>query len=223
MRDMRVVLHTQVSLDSKADGFEYDMGTYYRLAETFRPDAIISGAETMLKAGVSEEVPEWSYEVAKNYPSCSRCIMAIVDSQGRVSNWSALKKQPFWKMPVALCSESTPMEHLDHLKAEGVDTVIAGKDKVDLGKALEILQQRYKVETVRVDSGGTLAAIMLKEGLVDELSVIVSPCIVGNLSKTSLVSSDLLDLDSCIKLALQHIEELDDGKVWLKYDVTRRK
>ncbi|MCG7843816.1 MAG: hypothetical protein MIO90_00105 [Methanomassiliicoccales archaeon] len=118
------------------------MGPYNRLAETFRPDAIISGAETMLKAGVSEEVPERSYEVAKNFPSCSRNIMAIVDSRGRVRYWRSLKRQPFWKMSVALCSESTPKEHLEYLSKEGVETVIAGKDKVDLRKALGILHDR---------------------------------------------------------------------------------
>lgn len=112
MNDLRVVLHIQTSLDARATGFDIDMGTHYQLAETFEPDAIISGADTFLAAPIPDEVPEWSYEVAKNFPSCSRSVMAIVDSKGRVRNWSGIKKQPFWKTPVALCSKSTPEEYL---------------------------------------------------------------------------------------------------------------
>jgi 2,5-diamino-6-(ribosylamino)-4(3H)-pyrimidinone 5'-phosphate reductase len=223
MSRLHVVLHIQTSVDAKADGFEIDMGTYYRLAETFDPDALISGADTMLKAPIPEEVPEWSFEVAKNFPSCSRSIMAIVDSKGRVRSWSALKKQPFWKVPVALCSESTPKEHLKYLASEGIDTIIAGKDRVDLKKALEALRSRYGVKRVRVDSGGTLSAALLKEGLVDEISLIVSPTIVGNLSVNTMVNPKLLELTEPQKLKLTHVERLEDDLVWLKYDVIKGK
>jgi 2,5-diamino-6-(ribosylamino)-4(3H)-pyrimidinone 5'-phosphate reductase len=223
MNKIHVVLHIQTSIDAKVDGFEIDMGPYYRLAETFDPDALISGADTMLKAPIPEEVPEWSFEVAKNFPSCSRSIMAIVDSLGRVRNWSALKKQPFWKVPVALCSQSTPQDHLNYLASEGIDTIIAGKDRVDLRKALEVLHSRYGVRTVRVDSGGTLSAALLKEGLVDEISLIVSPAIVGNLSVNTMVNPTLLELTDPLKLKLTHLERLEDDLVWLKYDVVRSK
>lgn len=200
-----------------------DMGTYYRLAETFDPDAVLSGADTMLKAPIPEEVPEWSFEVAKNFPSCSRSIMAIVDSKGRVRCWSALKKQPFWKVPVALCSGSTPKEHLDYLKVEGIDTIIAGDDRVDLKKALAILHSRYGVRTVRVDSGGKLSSALLKDGLVDEISLIVSPTIIGNLSVNNMINPELLELTEPLKLKLTHMERLEDDLVWLKYDVVRKK
>jgi len=137
MDDLKIVLHIQTSLDARATGFEIDMGTYYRLAETFQPDGTISGADTFLAAPIPDEVPEWSYEVAKSFPSCSRSVMAIVDSKGRVRNWGAIKKQPFWKTPVALCSRSTPKEHLQYLQEEGVDVIIAGKERVDLKRALK--------------------------------------------------------------------------------------
>ena len=222
MRDVYVVLHTQVSLDSKADGFEYDMGTYYRLAETFDPDAIISGADTMLKAGVSEEVPEWSYQVAKNFPSCERTIMTVVDGRGRVRNWSALKKQPFWRSVLALCSESTPREHLEYLRREGVEYIVAGKERVDLRQALQIMNQRYKVRRVRIDSGGKLAGALLKEGLVDEISLLVSPFLMGGLSQNTFVDPEALSLREPLTLQLNGVQNLDNGLVWLRYSVVER-
>jgi len=222
MKGLRIILHTQTSLDARATGFEIDMGTYYQLAETFEPDATISGADTFLAAPMPDEVPEWSFEVAKNFPSCSRSVMAIVDSKGRVRNWSAIKKQPFWKIPVSLCSRSTPKEHLEYLEREGIETIIAGQDRVDLKKALKELQMRYGLRTVRIDSGGTLSSIMLKEGLVDEISVILSPCVVGKTHTAHLINPAVSELPEPRLLKLKHVEELEGGLVWLKYDVRRR-
>ncbi|HNX47280.1 MAG TPA: dihydrofolate reductase family protein [Methanomassiliicoccales archaeon] len=222
MKDLRVVLHIQTSLDARVTGFEIDMGAHYQLAETFEPDGTISGADTFLAAPIPDEVPEWSYEAAKNFPSCSRSVMAIVDSKGRVRNWSAIKRQPFWKTPVALCSRSTPEEYLQYLKGEGIDIIIAGKDHVDLKKALKELQSRYGLRTLRIDSGGTLSAIMLKEGLVDEISVILSPCVVGNQNSAQFIDPSVAELPKPCQLKLGHVEELENGLVWLKYEVIRK-
>ena len=222
MNDLRVVLHIQTSLDARATGFDIDMGTHYQLAETFEPDAIISGADTFLAAPIPDEVPEWSYEVAKNFPSCSRSVMAIVDSKGRVRNWGAIKKQPFWKTPVALCSRSTPEEHIQYLQEEGIDTIIAGENRVDLKKALKELQARYGLRTLRIDSGGTLSAILLKEGLIDEISVIMSPCIVGNADTAHFINPAVSELPKPCQLRLKHMEELENGLVWMKYDVMNK-
>lgn len=222
MKDLRIILHIQTSLDARVTGFEIDMGTYYQLAETFEPDATISGADTFLAAPIPDEVPEWSYEVAKNFPSCSRSVMAIVDSRGRVNNWGAIKKQPFWKVPVSLCSQSTPKEHLEYLEREGIETIIAGQDRVDLKKALKELQKRHGLRTVRIDSGGTLSAIMLKEGLIDEISVILTPCVVGRADTAHFIDPAVSKLSEARPLELKHVEELEGGMIWLKYDVQRR-
>lgn len=223
MNDMKIVLHIQISLDARATGFEIDMGTHYQLAETFEPDGIISGADTFLAAPIPDEVPEWSYEVAKNFPSCSRSVMVIVDSKGRVRNWSAIKKQPFWKTPVALCSRSTPEEYLEYLEKEGIDTIIAGKDQVDLKKALKELQKRYALRTLRIDSGGTLSAVMLKEGMIDEISVILSPYVVGNADTAHFINPAMAGLPEPRLLKLKHMKELEGGSIWLRYDVKKGK
>lgn len=216
-----MVLHIQTSLDARASGFEVDMGTYYQLAETFEPDGVISGADTFLAAPIPDEVPDWSYEVAKKFPSCSRSIMAIVDSRGRLRNWDAIKRQPFWRTPVALCSLSTPKEHMEYLKKEGIDTIITGNERVDLGEALKELRSRYGLRTLRIDSGGTLSAIMLKEGLIDEISVVISPCIVGNAKSAHLIDPDLSELPRPCELKLKHLEKLEDGLIWIRYDVEK--
>jgi len=217
-----VVIHIETSLDGKVSGFEADMGTYYRLAETFEPDCMLSGSNTMLAADMPDPVPEWCFEAAAQYPSCSRMIMAVVDSRGKVRNWAAIKKQPFWKKPLAMVSESTPKEYLEYLKGEGVDYIAAGKEKVDLKKALSEMAKQYKVKVVRIDSGGTLTTLMLAQGLVDEVSVLIHPGIVGNISPKRMIEDAGLKLVKPMSLDLTHAERMEDGTAWLKYIVKNK-
>ncbi|NPA23457.1 MAG: 2,5-diamino-6-(ribosylamino)-4(3H)-pyrimidinone 5'-phosphate reductase [Crenarchaeota archaeon] len=62
----------------------------------------------------------------------------------------------------------------------GVHVEIAGEDRVDLRKALEILYRKYNVKKVLVEGGGTLNFNLLREGLVDEIYVTVTPYVFGN-------------------------------------------
>ncbi|MCG7843817.1 MAG: dihydrofolate reductase family protein [Methanomassiliicoccales archaeon] len=68
-----------------------------------------------------------------------------------------------------------------------------------------------------------MSAALIKEGLVNDISLILSPFIVGDVSSTALVNPKVLESTKCIVLKLKHVEELDDGLVWLKYDVMKKK
>jgi 2,5-diamino-6-(ribosylamino)-4(3H)-pyrimidinone 5'-phosphate reductase len=68
---------------------------------------------------------------------------------------------------------------LDYLNERNYDFIVAGSDHVDLRMALEELNRRYGFKTVATDTGGVLAAVLLEEGLVDEVQLLVSPEIVG--------------------------------------------
>lgn len=149
--------------------------------------------------------------------------MAIVDSEVRVRNWSAIKKQPFWKTPVSLCSRSTPKDHLDYLRREGIDTIITGQDHVDLRKALKEMRKKFGLRIIRIDSGGTLSAIMLREGLIDEISVILTPCVVGNADSAHFINPAISAFAEPCLLRLKHMQELEGGLIWLRYDVMKRK
>lgn len=80
---------------------------------------------------------------------------------------------------VVLISNSTPNGYRDYLVRLGVPYIIMGEEKVSLQDALEELNSKFGVERVRVDSGGTLNGILLRQGLVDEISVLIHPYLIG--------------------------------------------
>ncbi|UCE36982.1 MAG: RibD family protein [Thermoplasmata archaeon] len=221
----RVIIHNAVSLDGRIDGFDVDMAQYYELASTWKEDATLVGCNTILKAEEQEEVPEEEedvFEPPKTDPEDKRPLLVIPDSRGRIRIWHYIRKWPYWRKHIALCSKATPEEYLDYLKKRHIEFMIFGDEHVDLKTSLEELNSKYKVNIVRVDSGGTLNGVLLGEGLVDEVSVLIHPDLVGGTSPLSIFgASDPTSKEIKIKLKLSHLENLKDDLVWLRYKVNK--
>ncbi len=221
----RVILHNVVSVDGRIDWFTPDIGQFYELAARWKEDATLAGSETLLNIYPEEEVSEESeeaFEPSEKDPADPRPLLVVPDSRGRLRNWHLLRKEPYWRDMVALCSHSTPRSYLNYLKEEHLDCIIAGDDHVDLRVALEELNTRYGVKLVRVDSGGTLNGALLRAGLVDEVSVLINPSMVGGTTPRSIFRApDLTSPEDVIKLDLTHIEKLKGDVVWLRYEVVK--
>ena len=178
-----IILHNVVSLDGRMDWFTPGVGLFYELASRWQEDATLAGSDTILGAG--EPVPEEDEQASEPTPGSpgdTRPLLAVPDSRGRVRIWQYLGEQPYWRGMVSLCSRSTPDEHLEYLKERRVEVIVAGDDRVDLRAALEELRDRHGVKTVCVDSGGTLNGVLLRAGLVDEVSLLVHPSLIGGIS-----------------------------------------
>ncbi len=221
----RIIVFNAVSLDGRIDGFTLDIGQFYELASRFKEDAALAGADTIILSVEKEKVPEEderAFESSQKDPNDHRALLVIPDSRGRVRCWHYLKTLPYWRGFVSLCSRSTPKEHLDYLKKRHVDCIIAGDDHVDMRAALEELSARYGVKIVRVDSGGILNGVLLRQGLVDEVSVLIYPSLVGGVSPRSIFRApDLESPEGAIPLRLMHLETLQNDLVWLRYEVVR--
>ena len=90
--------------------------------------------------------------------------------------------------------------------------LVCGAERVDLTWALDELA-RIRAGTVRVDSGGALLGALLELGLIDELSLLVHPIIVGadaqRWTGEQALTATTLELISC--------DIVDVDLVWLRY------
>jgi 2,5-diamino-6-(ribosylamino)-4(3H)-pyrimidinone 5'-phosphate reductase len=221
----RVVLFNAVSLDGRIDGFALDIVQFYELASHWKEDATLAGADTILLSVEKEKVPEEdgrAFEPPQKNLDDHRALLVVPDSRGRVRCWHYLKTLPYWRGFISLCSRSTPQEHLDYLKKRHVDCIVAGEDHVDMRAALEVLNSRYGVKVVRVDSGGVLSGVLLRQGLVDEVSLLIYPSLVGGVRPRSIFRApDLESPDGAIPLRLTHLEKMRSDLVWLRYEVVK--
>jgi len=217
----RVILHNAVSLDGRMDWLAPDMGLFYGLISGWKEDATLAGSDTMLAAEAPDE-DEGAAEPLEKDPADARPLLVVPDSRGRIRNWHVWRRQPYWRDVVALCSRSTPKSYFDYLEKRRIERIVAGDDRVDLRAALEELNARYGVKVVRVDSGGTLNGALLRAGLVDEVSVVIHPSLVGGESPRSIFRApDLTSSEGVVGLRLAHVERLDGDIVWLRYEVVR--
>ena len=149
----RVVLFNEVSVDGRIDGFNVDMGRYYRLAARWEADATLAGSNTLLNAYGPEESLEEDdaeFEPPSRDPEDSRLLLIIPDSRGRLRSWHRLRQEPYWRDVIALCSRSTPQGALEYLRARHVETIVAGAERVDLRAALEELNARHGLSLIHI-------------------------------------------------------------------------
>jgi 2,5-diamino-6-(ribosylamino)-4(3H)-pyrimidinone 5'-phosphate reductase len=213
-----------MSVDGRIDWGVGDEGLYYELAARFNADAMLTGSRTMLVAYAAQDIPQEDDEAleSRELHPLHVPLLVVVDSRGQVRGWSQIKKEPYWRNAIALCSRSTPQEYLDYLQKRHVEYIVTGDDRVDLRAALEELNARYSVKTVRVDSGGILSGVLLRAGLVDEVSVLIGPCLVGGTTPRSIfVAPDLTSTEGVIPLKLIHMETVRGDTIWLRYEVIR--
>jgi 2,5-diamino-6-(ribosylamino)-4(3H)-pyrimidinone 5'-phosphate reductase len=220
-----VILHNVMSVDGRIDWITPDIGQFYEIASRWKEDATLAGCDTLLEAYPAEKITaedDAAAEPPKGDPGDTRSLLVVPDSRGRLRTWHLLRREPYWRNVIALCSLATPKTYLDDLRRQQVDSIVLGEERVDLRAALEELNARYGVEVVRVDSGGTLNGVLLRAGLVDEVSVLVHPGLVGGMTPRSIYRApDLTSPDGVVPLRLVDVEKREDDAVWLRYEVVK--
>ncbi|MFX1386435.1 MAG: dihydrofolate reductase family protein [Promethearchaeota archaeon] len=94
---------------------------------------------------------------------------------------------------------------------------------VDLKNLFEKLKQDHKIEKISIQSGGTLNALFLKHKIIDHISLIIAPCLIGG--KDTPTSIDGIaprtndDLFNIKALKLKKCEILKHSYIHLYYDV----
>jgi len=128
-----------------------------------------------------------------------------------------MKQSGFWNQFIALCTPNTPEEHLLYLQQRHIDPIISGTTHVDLRYSFETLYKDYDIKRIRVDSGGTLNGILLKQGLVNEISIIISPHLIGGNPLSTICDTTSINTEQTpIQLNLIHFQQLDKSYTWLR-------
>jgi 2,5-diamino-6-(ribosylamino)-4(3H)-pyrimidinone 5'-phosphate reductase len=223
-----VILHTAMSLDGRITNFPADLELYYGLAAQWNPDAILFGSETVLTAAREDpslEVPpehEEMFTPPEDVNEDPRPLLVIADSRGRVRCWDKIRKWPYMRDVLALCSSATPQEYLGYLKDRQIRTIVAGNNRIDMRDALDALNREYGVKVLRVDSGGTLNSVLLHAGLVSEVSVLIHPFLAGGEPGPTMFAPSRAGIAGLqAPLQLQSTEVVGDGIIWARYKVKK--
>ena len=137
-----------------------------------------------------------------------------VDSHGRLA-WDSNDIEG--DHVVALLSERVSNEYLARLRDTGISYLLAGASDVDLSLALEKIAARFSLATLMLEGGGRINGSMLRDGLVDEVSLLIAPVVDGRVGTPALFDID----DGAIphKLVLETVEQRPGNILWVRYRV----
>lgn len=223
----KIIIHNVISLNGCLTGFEPNINKYYEIAGSYKHDAVLVGSNTA-KAGLEmflEEIPpeKESDFVKPNIISDDPTpLWVIPDSRGILQNFlHVIRQSEYCKEIIVLISNKTPKSYKDYLEKRNYDYIKMGSYHVDLKLALKKLYNDYNIRTIRSDSGGTLNSILLEQGLVDKISILVSPVIVSNSEKHLIKSLNLTPEKCKIDLKLIKNEIINDNYTLLVYQVKK--
>jgi 2,5-diamino-6-(ribosylamino)-4(3H)-pyrimidinone 5'-phosphate reductase len=225
MRRPRVTIHNLTSIDGRLTGFPVELELYYGLAAQLPHQAVLTGSRTVLD-GAAREGLDLTFEHGSGAAAGraegagpeggdTRPWLAMVDGQGQVAGVSWLRDQPYWRDLIVLGCASTPRDHLERLGRQQVEAIVTDGEHVDLAAALAALAERYDVREVRVDAGGGLNGALVAAGLVDEISLVVAPYVVGE-QPTAVLLADQ-PLPNAAAFTLQAVERLPSDHLWVRY------
>lgn len=179
----RIILSAAMSIDGKIAtktgdselSSRQDKIRVHRLRA--KADAIIVGIRTV---SVDDPLLTVRYTRGKN-PT-----RIILDSFGTILPSSRIIKTANKVPTIIAVSKKAPKKNLTKLARYPVKIIIAGQNKVELKKLLSTLHKQ-KIKTVLLEGGGTLNWEFIRQGLVDELVVTMTPYIVGGQDSITLV------------------------------------
>jgi 2,5-diamino-6-(ribosylamino)-4(3H)-pyrimidinone 5'-phosphate reductase len=212
----KVIVHNSISIDGSLINFKVNMPLHYKIAEDFKADMRLVGSNTA-KTGIDLFVKVIPKETKDDFkkPTKEGIIWAIPDTTGKMKGLlHVLRQSEYCKDVIVLVSRKTSKEYIRYLNERNYYYYFVGKEKCNLKESLELLKEKHEVKTMVTDTGSILSNILIKEGLVSEISLLIHPIVVGK-EAYNMFSF----IDETLKLELIKKDSFDKGFFWNLYQI----
>jgi len=162
-------------------------------------DAILVGKNT-----VKVDDPLLSaHDIKKKNP-----IRIILDSSATISASSRILKTCSKISTIIVVTKMAPKKNLQKLEKFPVQIIVCGKYTVNIKKLLVILKKEG-IKNILVEGGGRTNWAFVKENLVDEVIITITPYLVGGITATTLVDGNgFPTIAKSIRLRLKNITKM---------------
>ena len=188
-----VICHMLQSIDGKiAGGFFREKQTlelakiYSDISKDYNGDAIIYGTTTAQEMfSSSKTAPVLNQNPIQKidyiYKNDKNKWIVVIDPQGQISFDQSVYQNPILKDKnlTVILTENISSQYLETLKSLNISYLFTGKDEIDLRLALEKLYDLFSIKKLLLQGGGITNTYFIKEDLIDELSLVVSPVVSG--------------------------------------------
>ncbi|MBT4124173.1 MAG: deaminase [Candidatus Pacebacteria bacterium] len=194
------------------DGVKEGLHQYYDIEKTTDPFSLNTG-RVMAKIGLNTKNEE---------PTKIGCSFIIIDNKPHLTEKGTEYLAKWVKhLYLVTTNENHPAFKLKE-KHSNI-TILKYEEKIDLTNLLERMNGEHGAEKITIQSGGTLNSAFIRQGLIDKVSIVIAPCLIGGSDTASLVGGESLktkeDLEKIKPLRLVDCKKLDNSYVHLVYEV----
>jgi len=140
-------------------------------------------------------------------------IRIILDSNATISTSSRILKTCSKIPTVIVVTKKAQKKNLQKLEKFPVQIVICGNNTVSIKKLLVVLKKKG-IKNILVEGGGATNWAFVKENLVDEAIITITPYLVGGIAATTLVDGDgFSTITKSIRLKLKNVKKMKNEVV----------
>jgi len=227
-----VICHMMPSVDGRLRTDRWDVpekghAEYERTADSYHADAWICGRVTM------EEFASGRWKGRRRGKSSmprvdwiapfdrGRSFAISLDPRGKLA-WKSdtIEGDPL----IEILGEDVHDGYLEFLQRKGISYVFAGKrgTKLNLRTVLTKLRRKFGIKRLMLEGGGGTNGTFIRQGLVDELSLLLTPVADGGLEEPALFDVEGEQPKKAVAhLRLKSVRKAATGMVWLKYKVQK--
>lgn len=226
-----VICHILSSLDGKINGSFMAAeatralsGEYGRIRREMDTDAWLYGTTTVKEfLSFKEPVLEENVDAPKGdfvAGDETKPYFVALDPKGELgweSGRFSNKGRPEAHV-IEVLTEAVPPSYRAYLRKCGISYILAGKTKLDCEMAMEKLHRLFHIEKLLICGGGAADWTFLQAGMVDELSMVLSPVTDGS-SGTASVFTQIPSVSAGepVEFELKAVERLGNGGLHLNY------
>ena len=189
----------KVVLSSKSDKIRV-----HKLRSKF--DAILVGKNT-----VEQDDPLLTVRHVKG----KNPIRIILDSRGTIKNNSKIIKTAKNVPTIIVTSQLVSKRNFSRLKKLPLDVIVCGKNQVDIRKLVPILCKKG-IKKILVEGGGTLNLSFLKNNLINEIIVTITPFVLGSENSVNLFEGILKPTKTLSSFKLKKVQK-NGNEIILNY------
>jgi len=140
-------------------------------------------------------------------------IRIILDSNATISTSSRILKTCSKIPTVIVVTKKAQKKNLQKLEKFPVQIVVCGNNTVSIKKLLVVLKKKG-IKNILVEGGGATNWAFVKENLVDEAIITITPYLVGGMTATTLVDGDgFSTITKSIRLKLKNVKKMKNEVV----------
>lgn len=226
-----VICHILSSLDGKINGpFMAAEATgllgveYGKIRAEMNADAWLYGTTTVkeflnFREPILEEdacVPEGDFIAGDD----TKPYFVALDAKGELG-WESgrfANKGRAEAHVIEILTEAAPVSCRAYLRTRGVSYILAGKKELDCKMAMEKLYRLFHIEKLLLCGGGAADWTFLQAGMVDELSLVLSPVTDGSSGNASVFARiPNFGTGEPVEFDLKSVKQVGSGGLHLNY------